>query len=166
MPNKTITIELNIDPELQKFLKQGWTLDDSRECLQAVEDEMSRDNWRIVFRYMQSLWKPLSDGYRWWKQKNFPGRQIWELTGETMQSLNTPVKLSAAGGSARSKSIRLEYQSMKATAVYKIHYPAAGGYFAQLNSERPIWRIMPIIRDRIQNRMKVIITNKVKGMLG
>lgn len=32
-------------------------------------------------------WKPLSDQYKKWKDKNYPGRALLELTGTLMQSL-------------------------------------------------------------------------------
>lgn len=76
----------------RSFSRFGENLKDLRQIWPAVIVELrtivkEQFNGRGVGPSGQ--WKPLSDAYRKWKEKKFPGQPLLVRTGDTIQSLTT-----------------------------------------------------------------------------
>lgn len=148
-----VKVKFRIPPDTQRLLNSKWRPEDGRGIMQIVEDELALHNFPSVWRNEQGKWMPLSHDYQKWKEKNYPGKKKWELTGAAMSALGTPANLSVSGGHASSKHITLDHARRGiVVAEYEIRRPAAGGYFDRINALRLMWQLTDKSRAAILDK--------------
>lgn len=89
-----MNLTLTIDGE-EKFKAAFATLDESIRDWREVWPEIEQIYFRAQLEQFASIgsrggavWTPLSDSYRRWKEKKYPGRPILVLTGRLKRSLS------------------------------------------------------------------------------
>jgi len=87
-------------------------------------DYRFRENEKALFRSQGASggnpWPPLSEKYRKWKKKAFPGRKIMALTGKTRKSLTTKGAGHIARGIGSGSRVRIVVGTSHRTPAYHI----------------------------------------------
>ena len=160
-----IVIKTRIPARFQAALERGWTPQVGADVLTAVDEGLTSRNFRNVFKTRQGSWAPLSPAYKAWKARNGFGGQTWKLTGRTMKSLTTPIKITTAGGKEWSRVVRVTRNDMRGVeATWTIEAPAAGGYFEKNNVARELMTVLESGRADVQRAVTAVVSEWVKRM--